>query len=310
LRDRATAVKINTNGKEEWICSVGVYDGIGSITDYRFQFESDSSIWGIMLGDTVTGTQPGKYIFNPEGDIIDYFFKPILEGTTYYNYLAYNQKIENGLYASSLCYYLYPHVNTVHRGLAVFDSNLNIRAYKLNLDVVADYPMSTILSHDSLFLDISSCYNCNGSPYSDVYLAKYNADLSFADTIDDTNWVYDSLCDHAIVSDTIYLACEPVGIEELHPPGAEAKQELPLKVKANPNPAKNHIQLQLEYSVELKNLKIQVFDINGSEKFLENIIFGTKEINLKTRSWASGTYVVIVRSDGKMVGNTKFVIEK
>ena len=313
LRYRTTPVKISEDGKEEWMSPLGVYDEIGSFTNDRFHFVGDGTIWGIMVGDTTTGTQPGKFIFNADGEILDYYFKPILEGITYYNGLFLTKPISERLYASRLNYYLYPQVNTVHRGLAVFDSALNVAAYKLNMDVVADYPMSTIMSHDSLLLDISSCFNCNGSQYSDVYLAKYNADLSFADTIDDTNWVYDSFCEHAIVSDTIYLACDPIGIEELHPPVEKAKDDLPLKIKVNPNPAKNQVKLQLEYitpSEEFKDLSLQVFDIKGNEMHQENVCGGVMEINIKTRKWQSGMYIVIMRSEGIMVGNAKFVIEK
>ena len=207
---------------------------------------------------------------------------------------------------------MYPQVNTVHRRLVVFDSDLNSVSYKLDLDQIADYPMSTIMSHVSLLLDISSCYNCNGSQYSDVYLAKYNADLSFADTIDDTTWEYDYLCDDPIVSDTIYLACDPIGIEELHPSVDKAKDQLPLQISVNPNPAKNQVKLQWEYltpSEEFNELSLQIFDIKGNEMYQEHINRGDYEIGIRTRKWQSGIYIVIMRSEGIMVGNAKFVIE-
>lgn len=313
LRYRATAVKVSEDGKEEWMSPLGVYDEIGSFADRLFTFEENGDIWGGIIADSAGGSQSGRFTFNVDGEILDYYFQPVLEGITAYNEFKLRRKIQNNLNAARFDYFLDPNSNVYNWGLIVFDNDFNVISYKLDMDGYADSPFSTIMSHDSLFLDISSCYNCNGSQYSDVYLAKYNSDLSFADTIDDTNWVYDSLCDHAIVSDTIYLACDPIGIEELHPPVEKAKDDLPLKIKVNPNPAKNQVKLQLEYitpSEEFKDLSLQVFDIKGNEMHQENVYGGVMEINIKTRKWQSGMYIVIMRSDGIMVGNAKFVIEK
>lgn len=310
LRYRATAVKISEDGKEEWMSPLGLYDEIGSFADQLFTFEDNGDIWGAIVADSAGGSQSGRFTFNEDGEILDYYFKPVLEGITAYNEFTLRRKIQNNLNAARFDYFLDPNSNVYNWGLIVFDNDFNVLSYKLDMDDYADSPFSTIMSHDSLLLDISSCYNCNGTQYSDVYIAKYNADLSFADTIDDTNWEYDYLCDYPILSDTIYLACDPIGVEELKPPVQKEAKELPIEIKASPNPAKNHIQLQLEYSEDFKNLSLQVFDIKGQEMYQEDVLSGVKELDIKTRKWESGMYIVILRSEDIMVGNTKFVIEK
>lgn len=313
LRYRATAVKVSEDGKEEWVSPLGVYEDVGSFADKLFTFEGNGDIWGVIIADSAGGSQSGRFTFNSEGEILDYYFQPVLDGITVYNEFKLRRKIQNNLNAARFDYFLDPNSNIYNWGLIVFDNDFNVISYKLDMDDYADSPFSTIMSHDSLLLDISSCYNCNGSQYSDVYLAKYNADLSFADTIDDTTWEYDYLCDDPIVSDTIYLACDPIGIEEKHPLVDKTKEELPLQINVNPNPAKNQVKLQWEYltpSEESNDLSLQIFDIKGNEMYQEHVNRGVKEIKIKTRKWQSGIYIVIMRSEGIMVGNTKFVIEK
>ncbi len=309
-RIRPTVIKINENGKEEWSFSIGVNDEIGAYHISPVTALDDNSFFGVMVGDTATGSQPGIFKFNNNGEVLDYYFKPVLEGITLYNGFYYEEAIGNELYSGILEYYINENPNLYFRGMVTFDLDLNVTAYLL--DGTGNYPESSISSFDQKYIHIASWNNSQGSQYSDVYMAKYNADLSFADTIDDTNWEYDYLCDHAISSDTIFLFCDVVGIVEDDMPTLEeyAAQQEKIQLSVNPNPAKNTIIISMENTINFKSIELQIYDIAGNEKYYQNILSGVGEHKLKTRKWKAGMYIITIRSEGVMVGSSKFVIEK
>ena len=309
-RDRPTVVKVDESGKEEWSFSIGVNDEVGAINYSRIHELNNNAFFGLMVGDTTTGTQPGIFKFDKNGEILDYFFKPVLEGVSLYNAFFYDRKIENELYSAHLSYYINENPYDVYFGMVTFDLDLNVTSYLLS--GTGDYPLSGNSTFDNKYMRIASWNNSQGSQYSDVYMAKYNADLSFADTIDDTNWEYDYLCDHAIPSDTIFLFCDVVGIAEDDMPTPEeyAAQQEKIQLSVNPNPAKNTIIISMENTTNFKNIELQIYDIVGNEKYYQNILSGVGEHKLKTRKWKAGMYIITIRSEGVMMGSSKFVIEK
>ncbi|OYT17835.1 MAG: hypothetical protein B7C24_00830 [Bacteroidetes bacterium 4572_77] len=304
---RPLIIKVNENGEEEWILPVGIYDDINAvwrndalhqINDTTFSYLSYD--WDIY--------QPFITIFSNNGEVIRNKTKVQfpelgeLQSFEHPEYLGDNKYI-------SLWKYGYSGENPNY-GYVVFDTALKILNFKQ--DNRWDYRYNTLLSHDNKFINLATVFNSQGSEYRDIYMAKLNVDLSYADTIADANWLYDNECSYKIESGYIELGCEMVGIEEHELPSPEeyAANKKKVLLNVNPNPAKDYILVSMENTAEFENIELEIFDIAGIEKYNESILTGAGEIRINTQRWESGMYIIMIRSNSIVVGNAKFVIGK
>ncbi|RLD87189.1 MAG: hypothetical protein DRJ09_10720, partial [Bacteroidetes bacterium] len=100
--------------------------------------------------------------------------------------------------------------------------------------------------------------------HKDILLYKLNADLTQAE-IDTNTYVYDSLCPHAIVSDTIYLNdCDIVtAIPEFPTPEAWQQAKQRVELTAYPNPViGNTVNFRLKYTKYHSSMQLVVYDIS------------------------------------------------
>jgi len=149
----------------------------------------------------------------------------------------------------------------------------------------------------------------------DIYAFKFNQDLEY-DTIYTQPFVYDSLCDHPIVSDTIPLDCDIVGVEE-------TKTEESPQLTISPNPAFNRVQVKLpevitthssssdfnvttwKYNYKVDVL-LEIYDIYGQKWYSEIMRDGVKETEITVRTLPTGLYIVRALIEGQVVSG-KFI---
>ncbi len=305
---RPLIIKVNESGEEEWLKPVGIYNEVNSrwrtdalhqIDDTTFSYLSYD--WNIY--------QPFITIFNNNGEVIRNTTKILFPEIGDLQSFEYPEYIGDNTYIGIWHYGFEDQYPLEHHGYVVFDTALNVINFKQ--DDRWDLRYNTLLSHDNKFINLATVFNSQGSEYRDIYMAKLNTDLSYADTIDDTNWQYDYQCSHEIESGYIEPGCEIVGIEVDFPtPKEYAANKKKIGISLSPNPANNYINIYMENTAIFENIKLEIFDITGTKKYSKPIMSGVGEHEINTQNWKAAMYIITIRSNGLVVGSTKFVIKK
>jgi len=151
-----------------------------------------------------------------------------------------------------------------------------------------------------------------------TYVWKLNSDLEF-DTLYTQPLVYDSLCPHAIASDTIPLDCVIVGLDE---PFQNPETG---KLRVFPNPARDKIQIVIPDQIKTqthspvfslttvyhqwRSATIEIYDLFGRKMFTKVIRQDDKKLETDVSFWPRGMYVVRLIYNGQTVGSEKVVVE-
>jgi len=151
-----------------------------------------------------------------------------------------------------------------------------------------------------------------------TYAWKLNSDLEF-DTLYTQPLVYDSLCPHAIASDTIPLDCVIVGLDE---PFQNPETG---RLRVYPNPAKEKIHIMIPDQIKTqthssvfnlttvyhqwRSAVIEIYDLFGRRMFSKEITQSVKELETNVTAWPQGMYVVRLVYNGQTVGSEKIVVE-
>lgn len=136
----------------------------------------------------------------------------------------------------------------------------------------------------------------------DAYLFKFNQNLE-SDTVYTYYFTYDSLCDGEIVSDTIVQDdCGIiVGDVEMH----QKTEENRLVIYPNPAGAKFKVQSR---AFETGNCMLEIVDLLGRKAEELYVPKGEEEVEINTRGWEKGLYVVkVTNSKGKSVAGKVLV---
>ncbi len=198
-------------------------------------------------------------------------------------------------------------------GIAKIDTSGNIQLVK---DVIeADNTFrGSIKTFDNKLLIMGGFYFGNNW---DIYAYKFNQDLEY-DTIYTQPFVYDSLCEHPIVLDTIPLDCDIVGLRETE------EVDSP-QLSISPNPAFDRIQVKLPGVVTTHSntsgfnvttwkynykgdIPLEIYDVYGQKWHSEVIPDRVKETDISVENLPTGLYVVRVVIEGEAVSG-KFVKE-
>ena len=152
-----------------------------------------------------------------------------------------------------------------------------------------------------------------------TYAWKINSDLNY-DTLYNQPLIYDSLCPHAIKSDTIPLDCAViVGIADPVPsPGTGL-------LKVYPNPARDilHIEIPGQLKVSTKNqlfslttlyhqwgsATLEVYGLFGNKVYTREIHQTDKNIVIGVSDWPSGIYIVRLVYLGNLVASEKVIVQ-
>jgi hypothetical protein len=200
---------------------------------------------------------------------------------------------------------------TIIEGIAKIDTSGNIQLVKDIIEAENTF-QGSITTFDKKLLIMGGFFMGHNW---DIYAYKFNQDLEY-DTIYTQPFVYDSLCEHPIVSDTIPLDCVIVGLEE------PKKEEMP-RLSITPNPASDQIRVLLPEAVTSQSqnavfnvttwkynykgdIPLEIYDIYGQRWHTEVIPDGVKETEISVRTLSPGLYVVRVVIEGQAVSG-KFI---
>lgn len=153
-----------------------------------------------------------------------------------------------------------------------------------------------------------------------IKLWKLNSNLEY-DSIYTRPFTYDSLCPHAIVSDTLFPQCDVItGMQ------GPVKNTEKVKMKVYPNPAHETVHVQMPQCIQRetstahltittvfhqwnKDLQFAVFDNFGRLVLQRAVKPDEKEVVLDVASWAHGIYLLRLVYLDTVVGREKLVVE-
>lgn len=167
-----------------------------------------------------------------------------------------------------------------------------------------------LVTHDNKLLVVGGFE----TPTWQSHAYKFNSNLEY-DSVYTHPFTYDSLCPHAIPSDTIPLGCLLVGNEERLPEQAISE----MRVFPNPVEGMLHIQLPGElksvqhtghfnvttYRARWNEVALEVYDLWGKRMTTRSIPFSEKEITMETTAWPAGMYVLRLVYGGVTVTTAK-----
>jgi hypothetical protein len=179
-------------------------------------------------------------------------------------------------------------------------------------------PSTSLTSYDNKIITVA-VFDLH-STYGSVLLWKVNSELEF-DSVYTHPFTYDSLCPHAIISDTINLDCDiVVDVDEplKHPERSQ--------LKAYPNPVTGQLTVELpKYLLSEENHgsltsghivyqwrqggQLKVYDTGGTLLLQTPVPAEDTTMTLNATSGASGLYLLRLVRNGKTVGSAKVIKE-
>ncbi len=144
----------------------------------------------------------------------------------------------------------------------------------------------------------------------DILMYKINENLESV-PYDTNQYTYDSLCPYPISSGIIDISdCMIwVNTDEVPTPEDYYRSLSSIPITAYPNPAKDKITFSLGNTQYHQNINLHCYDIFGRLINEQKIYSGQLEAEAEVSSLRKGMYVAVVRSEGKVVGKCKFVVE-
>jgi hypothetical protein len=191
-------------------------------------------------------------------------------------------------------------------GEIIMDTSGKIYKYQSDSSVLYAYMLKT---YDDNFL-FGGGIRQNNSSWKDIILYKLNDSLESV-PFDTTQYVYDSLCPHAIQSTTIdlYDCLTIVDIGELPSPQEYFESIRWIPIKAYPNPvSEGKLTLEFENTKHHQNMELHCYDDFGRQVHNQKIYKGQQDTDVDVSTWPPGIYIAVVYSDGSTRGKAKFVV--
>ncbi len=299
---RPMIIKVDAGFNEEWLLPYGVADSINGAS------------WGLLALSDTTYMAHGKcYVgndtralimqFDEQGNETSYSIVPneAITPPTRFNGIKGAIQITDTTFIAVANFG--PEDVGNPNGEYIFDLAGNI--YKFNSRANSSGTARMLKTSDDNFL-FGMTYRVNDN--YDVYLYKLNANLDPV-YFDTTQHNYDTLCPDTIQSGYISLEdCNIItGIEDIPSPKEYYTKLKTIPIIAYPNPAKDKITFAFENTQYHKDISFQCYDIFGRLVYEQKVY--SQQVETDVGCWSKGMYVAVVRSNGKVVGKCKFVVE-
>ncbi len=176
-----------------------------------------------------------------------------------------------------------------------------------------------LFTYDNNYVTVGSFYPNNAIPK--VYLYKFTSNLDDA-PLNTQPRVYDSLCPHPIVSDTISLDDCAIITQVYDPVQAPEK----FTIHVYPNPAKDELTIDLPQfllrqtssgTMQVNTIyhqwnfsKLEIYSQNGKLIYSGEIPKSKDKVKLDVSSWESGMYIARVVFMNEVVAKSTFIIQK
>jgi len=304
--------KVDNNGNQRWI-----YTWDGTIT--RYHGEARSSI-----EDKSKNYYSGGCLYPPYGQ--SYVFKLSHDGDTIASYRVYDDTLTLGGTVQSLRLY----DDTTFIVGTQFGYTNSDNWWSLNkTDTMGNILLQKEEEEHLVFTQSQVTFDKKivvlGVTFSQyplypemIGLYKFNSNLEY-DSVYTMPRIYDSLCPHPIVSDTIPMPDNCIYVSLPEEPMIGELQPL----KLYPNPASDYISIELpEYAVtsdkngvlvesRYRPIKgecdIEVYDINGKRIYSETLEAAGRNHVIITSGWGTGIYLVELEQKGVRIASAKLV---
>jgi len=245
-------------------------------------------------------------IYSMSGDEIGYsqIHNDSISSDIYFNYTSQIEQINDSLFLSMLYLGSAPGVGIPFADF-VFDKNAKIYYLKSQSINVSGWA-NIIKTQKEDFLNAINWKHSNGD--LDIYLYKIDENLESV-PFDNTPYVYDSLCPTPIQSGIIDLTSCMVwtGTEEVPSPQQYYATIAQIPVTAYPNPAETEITLAFQNTEHHNNMLLECYNLFGQRVHSEKVYKGQQKTKLSVEQWQSGLYIAVVKSDGRVAGQVRFV---
>jgi len=305
---RPLYIKVNSQGKEEWLLPFGINDYIYGEATNIAELANNRYIGFADRRNDPEPITPLLIFINSDGIVSSY--SEFINDSLFNNYVdAY---FDGGIFINDKILAILSH-NHVYSttglfGAVVIDTLLNL--YQAREIDTALSPFTLLKSQDLKFL--TSANSNEFQPYSstDIMMFKLNEQLNY-DTVYPGNFTYDSLCTTPGLpqSGFIYLDdCDIItSYDEILSPEEYYAFVATIPINAYPNPAETEITLAFQNTDHHTNMVLECYNIYGQKVHNEKIWKGQQETRIDLRGWASALYFTVVKSDGKVAGTGRFV---
>ena len=298
-------IKVDSEFNEEWLLPYGINDSIfGLLKGVLPLSESEYMGYGKCLEEQ--DTRALIIQFDEEGNETAYTIVPneAIDPPTRFNFIQAAIQISDSNFIAAANWG--PEEQGGNPcGEYIFDLSGNISNYNSREGTFGGGNL--IQTSDGNFL-FGTSYK-DGNNY-DVYLYKLDSNLQSV-PFDNNTYNYDSLCPDPIQSGYISLEdCSIItSIDDASSPEDYYASLKTIPISTFPNPAKDKITFAFENTDKHHNIKLECYDIFGRKVHEQKIYTGQLEAETDVSGWGNGIYVVVVKSNGKIVGRTKFIVE-
>lgn len=299
---RALFVKVNSEGGEEWVLPFGIYDNLYSTAHSTWQANENLFVSVCINHDSIN---PALVYFNSSGEELGYSTKKIMPETYAASDFIYSKPIGSGMFFSIWRYY--DSDFNPFNGYMIYDSLLNIIDYKETPDILM--PCNLIKTFNHKIVTVAHMKEQDDPLLFDTYLNKQNVDLTYDSVYTAWTGTYDSLCEEGIVPGFLPYSCDViVGIDEIPSPDQYKEAQEKIDIQVQPNPGQSQTSLILENTAKFKNIELEIFNMAGEQQYYKKLLTGTGEVPINIGNWPTGVYFIIIRSNGKMVGDSKMSV--
>jgi hypothetical protein len=320
---RPLFVMVDSVGNEKWVMPFGLQDSIYGQGYTVYEINNNRFI-GVAVKWIDQSSTSMSYEYSKESNNSKYLaLKNILidfDSTGYVNqYLIIDNEVINPSFTKGVAN-VFERIDSVYVMGGLFGdqnggnpaeiildtnvfNNLTILDYYLHLN--ENEPYSAIKSFDKKILSNSSFFE----PGVDIALSKLNLNLDY-DTAYTGNFTYDSLClSGPPQSGFIYLNdCDIITGTEMPSPEEYYSFIATIPITAYPNPAETEITLAFENTEHHSNIMLVCYNIYGQKVYSEKIWKGQQQTKLNINSWNNGLYIAVLKSNGKVAGKSRFVV--
>lgn len=299
-------IGIDSNYNEKWILPFAVEDSIfgDAFSSIRI---NDTLFMGVgYIIDNNNMNQSILMFYSPDGDEIGYSLieNESIGNNVYFNSIGHVVRVNDSLLLSPC--YVGIDGNETHFGEFIYNTNGDLKNYSIR--GIYSSSSSVIKTHSDNYVIAVEVDRSKAN--RDIFFYKIDKNLQSV-PFDTNQYTYDSLCPYPITSETIDLSDCMIWTDtkEIPSPKEYYSKQKTIPIKTYPNPAKDRITFALENTDKHHKISLECYDIFGRQLHEQKIYTGQLEAEADVSEWGKGIYIVVVKSNGKVVGKTKFVVE-
>ncbi|NOX85497.1 MAG: T9SS type A sorting domain-containing protein [Chlorobi bacterium] len=286
---RPMFIKVDSTGNEMWHLLWGVDEYFYGVA-FKSAFNSSGYIYSVGQNSSVDfpGDRPELFKISKTGSQL--YSKDLIENADGGGATTISILEDSVLFIGATWR---DYNDVIHNGVMKTDTLGNILVQRDLLNVSSSF-YSSIITHDNKYLVAGNFFIGNNW---DIYLWKFNKDLEY-DSIYTQPRVYDSLCPHEIVSDTIDLDTTTVNLQELY-------QQMH-RIQVRPNPAGKKLTVTL--GVLTNGTELKLYNTNGQAVKQVPVQRYKREYEINITGLPPGLYVVVLFDKGKVADKRKVII--